>query len=215
MILARSGIVLTAVFNFPCPSNEAQGLETVLMYCLAYFQGCSCSTYSAISAKVIHSVWFFSLGWISEFNNGACHWRSGSAAPSSQRRGCSSVSPTASPQTWHLYAGCSSGHHRCQFWTWKRSRGHSFATTSHPSVCVCVLGFECNTKGVFCVAECARAFHAAGARLMLCGRDATRLQQVVEELTTTSACGIQKVCTILKDYEHCNYRQKKKKKSWF
>ncbi|KAM7372210.1 hypothetical protein PAMP_009393 [Pampus punctatissimus] len=34
--------------------------------------------------------------------------------------------------------------------------------------------------------ECARVFHAAGARLVLCGRDAARLQQVVEELTASS-----------------------------
>ncbi|KAM7386611.1 hypothetical protein PAMA_009292 [Pampus argenteus] len=34
--------------------------------------------------------------------------------------------------------------------------------------------------------ECARVFHAAGARLVLCGRDAARLQQVVEELTAGS-----------------------------
>lgn len=39
---------------------------------------------------------------------------------------------------------------------------------------------------VFCVAECAQVFHAAGARLVLCGRDATRLQQVVENLKTGS-----------------------------
>ncbi|TSK77066.1 Dehydrogenase/reductase SDR family member 7B [Bagarius yarrelli] len=30
--------------------------------------------------------------------------------------------------------------------------------------------------------ECARVFHAAGARLILCGRDQKRLQEVVEEL---------------------------------
>ncbi|KAM9746634.1 dehydrogenase/reductase SDR family member 7B isoform 2-T2 [Menidia menidia] len=34
--------------------------------------------------------------------------------------------------------------------------------------------------------ECARVFHAAGARLVLCGRDAARLQQVVNELTAVS-----------------------------
>lgn len=34
--------------------------------------------------------------------------------------------------------------------------------------------------------ECARVFHAAGARLVLCGRDAARLQQVVQELTENS-----------------------------
>ncbi|XP_034567888.1 dehydrogenase/reductase SDR family member 7B [Notolabrus celidotus] len=34
--------------------------------------------------------------------------------------------------------------------------------------------------------ECARVFHAAGARLVLCGRDAARLQQVVQELTASS-----------------------------
>ncbi|XP_037545489.1 dehydrogenase/reductase SDR family member 7B [Nematolebias whitei] len=34
--------------------------------------------------------------------------------------------------------------------------------------------------------ECARVFHAAGARLVLCGRDAARLQQVVQELTAGS-----------------------------
>ncbi|KAG7505657.1 hypothetical protein JOB18_036817 [Solea senegalensis] len=39
--------------------------------------------------------------------------------------------------------------------------------------------------------ECARVFHAAGARLVLCGRDAARLQQVVQELTASSA-GTQK-----------------------
>ncbi|XP_026181354.1 dehydrogenase/reductase SDR family member 7B [Mastacembelus armatus] len=35
--------------------------------------------------------------------------------------------------------------------------------------------------------ECARAFHAAGARLVLCGRDAGRLQQLVQELSETSS----------------------------
>uniref|UniRef100_UPI0037E91A6C dehydrogenase/reductase SDR family member 7B n=1 Tax=Semicossyphus pulcher TaxID=241346 RepID=UPI0037E91A6C len=35
--------------------------------------------------------------------------------------------------------------------------------------------------------ECARVFHAAGARLVLCGRDAARLQQVVQQLTASSA----------------------------
>ncbi|KAM4716997.1 dehydrogenase/reductase SDR family member 7B [Anableps anableps] len=34
--------------------------------------------------------------------------------------------------------------------------------------------------------ECARAFHAAGARLVLCGRDAARLQEVVQELSASS-----------------------------
>lgn len=34
--------------------------------------------------------------------------------------------------------------------------------------------------------ECAQVFHAAGARLVLCGRDSSRLQQVVQELTTRS-----------------------------
>ncbi|XP_041856131.1 dehydrogenase/reductase SDR family member 7B [Melanotaenia boesemani] len=34
--------------------------------------------------------------------------------------------------------------------------------------------------------ECARVFHAAGARLVLCGRDAARLQQVAQELTASS-----------------------------
>lgn len=34
--------------------------------------------------------------------------------------------------------------------------------------------------------ECAKVFHAAGARLVLCGRDASRLQQVIEELTNKS-----------------------------
>lgn len=37
-----------------------------------------------------------------------------------------------------------------------------------------------------CVVECAQAFHAAGARLVLCGRDAARLQQVVQELAAGS-----------------------------
>ncbi|XP_068192465.1 dehydrogenase/reductase SDR family member 7B isoform X2 [Antennarius striatus] len=34
--------------------------------------------------------------------------------------------------------------------------------------------------------ECARVFHVAGARLVLCGRDAARLQQVAQELTASS-----------------------------
>lgn len=34
--------------------------------------------------------------------------------------------------------------------------------------------------------ECAKVFHAAGARLVLCGRDPARLQQVVKELTSSS-----------------------------
>ncbi|XP_057202821.1 dehydrogenase/reductase SDR family member 7B [Triplophysa rosa] len=36
--------------------------------------------------------------------------------------------------------------------------------------------------------ECARLFHAAGARLILCGRDQKRLQEVVDELTAIP-CG--------------------------
>lgn len=39
--------------------------------------------------------------------------------------------------------------------------------------------------------ECARVFHAAGARLVLCGRDAARLQQVVQELAASST-GLQR-----------------------
>ncbi|KAK2833704.1 hypothetical protein Q5P01_017593 [Channa striata] len=35
--------------------------------------------------------------------------------------------------------------------------------------------------------ECAQVFHAAGARLVLCGRDAARLQQVAQELKASSA----------------------------
>ncbi|XP_054891280.1 dehydrogenase/reductase SDR family member 7B [Poeciliopsis prolifica] len=35
--------------------------------------------------------------------------------------------------------------------------------------------------------ECARVFHTAGARLVLCGRDASRLQEVVQELSGNSA----------------------------
>ncbi|XP_056095854.1 dehydrogenase/reductase SDR family member 7B [Rhinichthys klamathensis goyatoka] len=37
--------------------------------------------------------------------------------------------------------------------------------------------------------ECARVFHAAGARLILCGRDQKRLQEVVEELRTKNNNG--------------------------
>ncbi|XP_015246578.1 PREDICTED: dehydrogenase/reductase SDR family member 7B-like isoform X1 [Cyprinodon variegatus] len=37
--------------------------------------------------------------------------------------------------------------------------------------------------------ECARVFHAAGARLVLCGRDAARLQEVVQELSVSPADG--------------------------
>ncbi|XP_075942362.1 dehydrogenase/reductase SDR family member 7B isoform X1 [Anarhichas minor] len=43
--------------------------------------------------------------------------------------------------------------------------------------------------------ECARVFHAAGARLVLCGRDAARLQQVVQELTASSTSSRPQVCT--------------------
>lgn len=46
--------------------------------------------------------------------------------------------------------------------------------------------FAIINKCVFCVIECARVFHAAGARLVLCGRDAGRLQQVIQELTDSS-----------------------------
>lgn len=50
---------------------------------------------------------------------------------------------------------------------------------------VCGVCFDSEQKGMFSfVAECARIFHAAGARLVLCGRDAARLQRVVQELTT-------------------------------
>ncbi|KAG1967607.1 dehydrogenase/reductase SDR family member 7B [Pimephales promelas] len=37
--------------------------------------------------------------------------------------------------------------------------------------------------------ECARVFHAAGARLILCGRDQKRLQEVVEELRNNNNNG--------------------------
>lgn len=43
--------------------------------------------------------------------------------------------------------------------------------------------------------ECARVFHAAGARLVLCGRDAGRLQQVVQELAASSADSQKKTYT--------------------
>lgn len=43
--------------------------------------------------------------------------------------------------------------------------------------------------------ECARVFHAAGARLVLCGRDASRLQQVVQELTASSTDAQQQTYT--------------------
>ncbi|XP_072298686.1 dehydrogenase/reductase SDR family member 7B [Eucyclogobius newberryi] len=35
--------------------------------------------------------------------------------------------------------------------------------------------------------ECAQVFHSAGARLVLCGRDGSRLQQVVQELSSKSS----------------------------
>ncbi|XP_030591237.1 dehydrogenase/reductase SDR family member 7B [Archocentrus centrarchus] len=50
--------------------------------------------------------------------------------------------------------------------------------------------------------ECARVFHAAGARLVLCGRDAARLQQVVQELTASSANTQKQIytpCTVVFD----------------
>ncbi|AWP18740.1 putative dehydrogenase/reductase SDR family member 7B [Scophthalmus maximus] len=43
--------------------------------------------------------------------------------------------------------------------------------------------------------ECAWVFHAAGARLVLCGRDAARLQQLVQELTACSTGTQQKTHT--------------------
>lgn len=43
--------------------------------------------------------------------------------------------------------------------------------------------------------ECARVFHAAGARLVLCGRDTSRLQQVVQELTASSTGAQQQTYT--------------------
>lgn len=50
--------------------------------------------------------------------------------------------------------------------------------------------FDCRNYSIVCLmsssvfspSECARVFHAAGARLILCGRDQKRLQEVVEEL---------------------------------
>lgn len=49
--------------------------------------------------------------------------------------------------------------------------------------------------------ECARLFHAAGARLILCGRDQKRLQQVVEELTAIPSAKTQTYapCTVTFD----------------
>ncbi|XP_056607885.1 dehydrogenase/reductase SDR family member 7B [Triplophysa dalaica] len=49
--------------------------------------------------------------------------------------------------------------------------------------------------------ECARLFHAAGARLILCGRDQKRLQEVVDELTAIP-CGKMRTyapCTVTFD----------------
>lgn len=43
--------------------------------------------------------------------------------------------------------------------------------------------------------ECARVFHAAGARLVLCGRDAGRLHQVVQELTASQTDSRKKTYT--------------------
>ncbi|XP_057717572.1 dehydrogenase/reductase SDR family member 7B isoform X2 [Corythoichthys intestinalis] len=42
--------------------------------------------------------------------------------------------------------------------------------------------------------ECAHVFHSAGARLVLCGRDAGRLQRVVEELNANARDGKQQTC---------------------
>ncbi|KAM9457393.1 dehydrogenase/reductase SDR family member 7B isoform 1-T1 [Clarias gariepinus] len=48
--------------------------------------------------------------------------------------------------------------------------------------------------------ECARVFHAAGARLILCGRDQKRLQEVVEELRVkTDGKKIYTPCTVTFD----------------
>ncbi|XP_051988663.1 dehydrogenase/reductase SDR family member 7B [Xyrauchen texanus] len=49
--------------------------------------------------------------------------------------------------------------------------------------------------------ECARVFHAAGARLILCGRDQNRLQEVVEELRAKPIGKIQTYppCTVTFD----------------
>ncbi|KAL1277945.1 hypothetical protein QQF64_024618 [Cirrhinus molitorella] len=49
--------------------------------------------------------------------------------------------------------------------------------------------------------ECARVFHAAGARLILCGRDQKRLQEVVEELRNKNNGKIQTYtpCTVTFD----------------
>lgn len=68
-------------------------------------------------------------------------------------------------------------------------------------VCFC-LAVKCIISNIIrgctsCVVECARAFHAAGARLVLCGRDAARLQQVVQELTAASTSAKQQVCTLI------------------
>lgn len=54
-----------------------------------------------------------------------------------------------------------------------------------------------NETCFFCVTECARVFHAAGARLVLCGRDAGRLQQVVQELTGSSTGSHRRVCALI------------------
>ncbi|CAB1341294.1 unnamed protein product [Coregonus sp. 'balchen'] len=48
--------------------------------------------------------------------------------------------------------------------------------------------------------ECARVFHAAKARLVLCGWDVARLQDIVQELTATAAESQQQ--EILRCYGH-------------
>lgn len=113
--------------------------------------------------------------------DGTCHWRRSaiSIAPS-RRGGFPTLSPTWPTQSQSCPPGRSGGHHGCQLRIGQRSAQlppHFFLT------CRLILSLlDCD----FAIVECARVFHGAGARLVLCGRDAGRLQQVVEELITST-----------------------------
>lgn len=115
-------------------------------------------------------------------SHGRTRRRSRPSTDSNECRGRAAVPDTCPSQARGFCARRRGGHHRSQLWTRERSASLKARRADAPKRLI-----SNNDRCASCVAECARVFHAAGALLVLCGRDAGRLQQVVQELTAASS----------------------------
>lgn len=134
-------------------------------------------------------------------SHGAFHGRRNAASGFGKCSDLFALSDACASQTRSRSAGCCCGHYRRQLWTRERSARLFLSHFSWHVVYMCdnvpgALVYTLNNTCVLCVVECARVFHAAGARLVLCGRDAARLQQVVQELTGSATNTHCQVCTL-------------------